>query len=547
MESSEGRKFVVHYKPGEVYERQVKVLTAYRQRYGDESYYAMVRELILSDLWFFLRYVLDYKFLDDHFHGHVVLKHYYNSIFGNGGKPCDLLTLIPRGHCKTIIVSAFVVQELLNDPNMAIAIVSGTEKLARFMAKLIADTLLYNPILQRCFSDVLPNAKNLTTKWGLQGYFLPNRKPRVDPSLAFGSATANVTGTHPDLLIFDDLVYSNAPRDLEIARNCFIEAMGLLPSHGRILINGTRWSDGDLYGKILDGEFKGNLGEYQVLLRGCYKMGVRNKPVPIYPKKFRNGMTTETGFSMEDLARKKHNDSGFFNCQYLNDPAPESDAEMRREDVCVYNSPEELPPYLRANCVGVETVGASVTFPNVLRKELEDFGINIYVQEIKPSRTTGGGKVNSNKRERILAACAPIVGSKKLWIKKWMTEGRGCLLEQIIRLKALKHDDIIDALHMIISYMSVGLIPDPRSPANLYVCTDLAFTNSSESDFTCFMAVAVDSKANYWVVDYRVFKETNPVNIARELIKFFQKVNASGIDPMYNKVKRASLGRSYNR
>lgn len=544
----DGREFIVHEEPGVVYERQVKVLQALKNQYGDDVYYQHVRELCLKDLWFLLKFVLDYKFLDDKFHGVDVMRHLRSSLMGHHGKPADIMTLIPRAHCKTTMISGFIIQEILNNPDVAIAIVSGTEKLARFMSKLIADVLLHNETLQRCFSDILPSAKNLTTKWGLQGYFLPNRRPRVDPTLAFGSATANITGTHPDLLIFDDLVYSNKPRDLEISNNAFIEAMGLLPSHGRIIINGTRWHDGDLYGKILDGVYTGNLGPYLAFVRSCWNRET-SKPGsgimrPIYPKAYRNGMTVETGFSRDDLLRKKHNDPEFFNCQYLNDPAPETDAQMKASDVNVYETDEELPLYVKAGCIGVETTGPSITFPNVLRQTLSDFGINVYVQEITIARS---GSKSVSKRDRILATCLPIFTGKKLWVKKWMMNDKIGLVEQAKRLRAAKHDDCIDAFHMIPAYMSCGIFPEDKHAANLYICCDLAFTTNTDSDYSCIMAVAVDSRCNYWVVDYKQMRESNLVTLANEVIKFFQKVNARGIDPSYNRSRKPTLGMSYVR
>ncbi len=534
------RDFLVHDDPGKVFERQVLTLNSIHSKYGEEAYYEQIRELILKDLWFLIRFALGHKFLDDTFHGNTMLRHYQNSLIGNAGGPADLMTLVPRAHGKSTIVSAYVIQEILCNPDISIALVSGTEKLARFMAKLIADTLLFNGVLQRCFSDILPNAKNLTTKWGLQGYFLPYRKPRIDPTLAFGSATANITGTHPDILIFDDLVYSKKPNDLAIAENAFIEAMGLLPSHGRILINGTRWDDGDLYGKILNGQFKGNLGEYITLVRSCWDDP--EKQTPLYPKKARNGMNQDSGFSKEDLLRKRHNDPEFFNCQFLNDPSPEAEQEMRVADLQVFTDPKEVPNYMKSQGVGIETVGPSFTFPTLFRKTCDEFGLNVYVQELKPPRSQGR-KVD--KKIRILNTLAPIVSNKKLWIAKWMMEEKEGLVAEMRRFKSARFDDCLDALHFIPAYMSCGIIPDSKSLAQLYIACDLAFSKGQDSDWTVFMAVVIDNRGNYWVVDYKRFRESDPMIISNELVKFYQKLNAKAIDPSYNKKRRVSIGKSY--
>lgn len=534
-----GRDFLVHEDPEATFQRQLKTLSNIRKRFGEVEYWSTVRELILKDLWFLLRFALDYKFLDDNLHGRIMLGHYAKSISGNRGNPADLLTLVPRSHGKSTLVSGFIVQEVLNDQDISIAIVSGTEKLARFMAKLIADTLLFNPVLQRCFPDILPNANNLTTKWGLQGYFLPHRKPRIDPTLAFGSATANITGTHPDILIFDDLVFSRKSKDLEMAENAFVEAMGLLTASSRVLINGTRWDDGDLYGKILTGQYTGNLGGYHTLLMGCWEQG---SETPIYPKKIRCGMEKESGFSREDLLRKKHNNPEFFSCQFLNDPAPESEQEIRVSDLKTWELPDEVPIYLRSNGVGVETVGPSLTFPSVFRKSCEEFGSSIYIQEIKTPRSRSE---EVTKQLRILSALAPITSQGKLIVPKWAMTDKDGLVDEIRRFKAARWDDCLDALHFVPVHMNCGVYPDAKALAQLYISADLAFSTGQDSDWTVFMAVVIDFRGNHWVLDYKRFRESNPMKIANELIKFYQKQNAKSVDPSYNKKKRPSLGRSY--
>lgn len=540
------RDFLIHLDvgPNAAYISQVRALEQIKQDYGFENYKEYLRVLLKTDLWFLLKHALKFNFMDEHLHGQILMKHYAKSLYMNRGVGCDLLTLLPRNHCKTTFGSGFLIQEILNNVDIAIAIVSGTEKLAKFISKVIADSLTDNAVLQEAFPDLLPTKENPAKNWGIRGYYLPTRTTaRVDPTLVVGSVTANVTGTHPDILFFDDIVYAKSESDLERSELCFIEAMGLMSSTGKVFINGTRWSDRDLYGKIIEGTLSGNLGSYEQLIMSCWEDD--NKSIPTYPKKARGDDAVKmTGFSREDLARKRANNPEFFNCQYLNDPAPEEEQLMKVDDIQLYEE-SQTPVYTRAMGVGVEIVGTSVTFPSVFRRVCDDFSCNIFLQEITPKRSQGSAS-KKNKEDRILHTLFPIVNEKLLYAQKWMIEEKRGLAYEVRRFGAAKNDDIVDALHMVPMYMSMGMIPGSNKPANCYISADLAFTKSEDADWTVFLALAIDFKGRHFILDYKRFQENDPLVIARELIKFYQKINSKAMDSMYYNKKRGSrLALSY--
>lgn len=493
-----------------------------------------------------MRYAMKYTFMDEILHGQVLMKHYSQGVLLPGRRPSDLMTLIPRAHCKTTFASSLLTQEILNEPDIAIAVVSGTEKLAKMIAKLIADTLTDNPILQYAFPEILPNANNPANNWGIRGYYLPNRSARTDPTLVVGSVTSNVTGTHPDILLFDDIIFSRKEADLEASKSCFIDAMGLMPPEGRVFINGTRWTDRDIYGSILEGDYEGNLGPYETMLMGCWANP--EETIPVYDKRFRVKGAKISGFSKEDLERKKRNDVQFFNCQYLNDPSPPKDQILKVADLQIYK-PKDLPVYKKAVGVGVEVVGNSVTFPALFRKVCREYSVSIYLQEISPKKEARGVK-DENKLRRVLTALSPIISNKDLYVQEWMVDEKGAnrfgLGYEIRKFKSAKYNDIIDALHMIPMYMSGGVLPEKQQPAQLYISADLAFTNNQDSDWTVFMAVCIDSHGHHWVIDYKRFREEDPTIIAQELIKFFQKINKNAIEVRYNIRQVGKFAKSYS-
>lgn len=539
------RDFLIHLDltPNQVYARQVATLAEIKNKDGYDAWLQTLRQLLKVDLWFFMRYAMRMNMMDEILHGRTLMKHYAKTIYKNDGVGCDLMTLIPRTHCKTTFASAFLTQEIINDVNISIGVVSGTEPLAKNISKLIADTLTDNEVLQEAFPDLLPNANNPPKNWGIRGYFLPTRtSPRTDPTLKVGSVTSNLTGTHPDILLLDDIVFSDKESDLEASEQCFIEALGLLGATGKVIINGTRWSDKDLYGKILDGRYTGNLGGYETLVMSCW--ADEHKTKPVYDKKVRPDTEKTSGFSREDLARKRINNVKFYNCQYLNEPSPEEDQQMKVSDIQIYK-PDETPVYTKALVIGAEIVGTSITFPVLFRKVADDYNLGIYLQEIRPKRSEAGGPKDQNKLEKIFFTLAPIIQEKLLYVQQWMIDGKYDLAYEIKKFGSAKNDDIVDALHMIPMYMSSGIRPGADRPAQAYVVADLAFTESEDADWTVFMAVAIDHKNRHFILDYKRYKQKNPIQIAQDLIKFFQQINSKAIDVSYTNKRRSKFAQSY--
>jgi hypothetical protein len=534
------REFLLHNDPEKAFRKQIITLDTIRNEYSQEEYVRQVAHLCKTDLWFLMRHALGFHYLDSDFHGRKFVRHYARAIHGGSdGHGRDLLTLASRGHCKTTILACFLIQEILNWPTIAIGIISGTEKLARYIAKMIADALMFNPVLQQCFPDILPNANNPARNWGIRGYYLPRVDSRLDPTIAVGSISSNLTGTHPDIMVFEDIVWSKNPTDLEKAEQAFIESLPILPPHGKIIVNGTRWHDADLYGKIVDGRFEGNRGKFVIMREGCFVDPKAEVLEAVYPSKRRGGMITESGFRVEDLLRKKKNDRLMFACQYLNEPMPEEDVVLRKDDLQVYEDDGTLPTYTKVEMVGIETVGPSVVFPELFRQACAEYGASIPVREFRPVK--GAGKI-----ERIMSTLNPLVSNKKVFVRPWMKNERNQLGEEMERLGVARHDDIVDALHMVPASMTGGTTPNESKPAQAYIVADLAFSRTVDSDFTVYMAVAVDHHNNHWVIDYERMQETNPMTLATRLIKFYQRINSKAIDPGYNRSgRRWSLGRSY--
>lgn len=479
------------------------------------------------DLWYLARVVLQYSWLDEDLHGRELCG------FLTKNKEKDTATFLPRGHGKTLLAGACrVIQYILNDPNVSIMYASATEDLALDFGAMIAKELMHNDMLQEAFSDILPSRKDQLKAWGNDGYSLPNRRPRIDPTLFTASLKSNVTGKHPDIVFLDDLVVrvNNNELGWSQAESFIKECKMLLPAQGVMHILGTRWHDSDPYGKIFAGQIKGKRGTFVLSpsrIRSCY---VDDNPAnqPTYPAKVRWNMDKLTGYTKEQLddMRKPEHEGGlgeYFDAQMRNDPAPEERQDIKVGDINLYE-PGDEPAVSHVRAFGIETTGGGAILYNLLDEKAEKLQMSIPTSRIEHKRVVGQTKI-----DRIKATLEPLVRGGKIWAqKKWIgdktaTEGLGY---EIRRLGKAKHDDIIDALHSVPAHLSRGSVPDEDQPADLYLMADLAWSEKQSSDFSVCVAVAVDHKGNYWILDIDRFKISAPSGIIDRLIEFYCKWEA---------------------
>lgn len=507
---------VLHEHPDDAIRKIVRELTTIREQQGEDLYYRTIAELCKRDLWFLIRVILDWGWACEDLHGKIILSHiakYYNE---------DIALFIPRGHMKTLLFSAVTIFTILRDPNCAVLIASATEKLTQDTAKLVSNTLMKNRILQKAFPDTLPQSKQDVQLWGKDGYVLPNRKDRIDPTLFMASLGANVTGRHPDLIWPDDLIVpgNNTPSGYAKVEAFLKECKALLPPHGRMFLTGTRYHDADPYSRIIEGKLLGNKGPFNSLVLSCYENDDEKSP-PIYKPKIRWNMQQESGFSHNLLEQKRKELGVFFNAQYRNNPLPDSDQVIRFSDINVYE-PKDLPRFSRCMGIGMEVTGSGLLLYKTLEEECLKLKLDLPLREITAPR-----KKDISKADRILATIEPIVRQGKLFLQQWM-KGDGAdsdsLGYELIRLGVAKHDDIADALYMCVKHMQDGLIPTTKELAHLHIAIDPAFTEKERSDWTVVCAIVVDQTGNVWVANYERFQISSPTAIAHRIIQFYQRM-----------------------
>jgi len=529
---------MIHLHPDKAVEQKKLTLEKIRKAKGEDVYWQAVRQLCLTDYWYFVREILGWGWFDEVLHGKELLS------FMEDNEEYDHGVAFPRGHLKTLSFCARNIQRILRNPNIAILAASATEALAKGIGSLIGNELLTNEKLHKAFPD-LPTSTTETEMWGNRGYQLPKRSPRIDPTLYCTSIEANVTGRHPDIIWLDDLIvaHNNNPdgwaKAEEFIKNCLL----LLPPHGHLELTFTRWHDADTYGRLISGKLTGKQGPIKFLIKSCWEDDNPLKQ-PIYPAAIRWDMPTISGFSPQMLEDMRANLGGFFNAQMRNDPKPESDQQIKVSDVNIFEKPD-APPHTRCHALGIESLGGGKLIIQALREEAEKLKLFLPIVEFTNSK----GSKSVGKEDRILTALEPIVREGRLWAQRWMIPESQAEQEslgyEIRRLGAAKHDDIVDALHNVPVNLSKGLVPAEKEPAHLYISCDLAWTEKKTSDFCVLIAVAVDHRNNFWILDYDRFQNKSPIGIAMRVIQFFQKHDLAGSDSIERRVKRRGFGSTY--
>jgi len=207
-----------------------------------------------KDLKFLVTEVFKMRRWDDALHGGLV-----QVLEAPGDRK---MILLPRGHQKSTIVSVcWVIQQLLRDPNLRIKIISASWTLSKNILHQIKG-LLEDSDLKALFGSFF-NRKIRKT----QEYCDIAQKTRktIDPSLSTGGITTGKTGSHCDILIFDDVVAPENTTTPELIRKTidgYKDTLPLLDPGGIIVVIGTRYSLGDLYGYIIEEESQSINGHY---------------------------------------------------------------------------------------------------------------------------------------------------------------------------------------------------------------------------------------------------------------------------------------------
>src|SRR5215471_438597 len=174
--------------------------------------------------------------------------------------PDGHLDLWARYHFKSSIGTfAGIIQEILCDPEITVAILSCTRDIARAFLVQIQQELENNDELKSLYPDVLwENPRRQADRWSRETGIAVKRRgnPKEATVEAHGLIDAQPTSRHYQLLVYDDVVTQDLVGNPEIIKKVterweLSDNLGQ-PGRTRKWHFGTRYSFGDTYAVILE-------------------------------------------------------------------------------------------------------------------------------------------------------------------------------------------------------------------------------------------------------------------------------------------------------
>lgn len=290
------------------------------------------RRMALGSLYYFAKYVLDFKDLDTN--PHLELCQFVQ----RWAPTWDTLILCPRGTFKSSITTvSFPLWLFCHNRDLRGLITSADLANTKNWMGLIKDHITRNKKFQILFGDWNDDGDNREKRrvWTQTAIELAGRTTfKAEHSLTASSMEVAKVSQHYDWSINDDLqndtnVGSKEAIDkVEDYANLQIPILDPQKHHkdrrGPRMFVGTRWHDDDIYGRIISRERlnkkQGRPATVKILVRKAYEGKVLYFP---------------SRFSWEYL-RKIEKESGLtrqqFSCNYLNDPLPDEDKVFKKSD-----------------------------------------------------------------------------------------------------------------------------------------------------------------------------------------------------------------------
>ena len=272
--------------------------------------------------------------------------------------PDEYLDLWAREHYKsTIITYSGIIQEILIDPEITIAVFSHTKSVARKFVQQVKYELESNAELIRLYDDVLyDNPSKQAERWSLDSGIVVKRKsnPKESTLEGHGLVDGMPTGAHFRLRVYDDVVTPasvTTPEQIAKTTEAWslsdnLGAVTVLPDGREVMRRwhiGTRYSFADTYQHILD---------KKILKPRVYAATddgtMHGKPVFLSPEIWAHKLKTQLE---SDIA-----------CQQLQNPIAGSQAMFKKEHLRFMDiRPSTLNVYIVADPASSKKKGSDRT------------------------------------------------------------------------------------------------------------------------------------------------------------------------------------------
>jgi hypothetical protein len=195
--------------------------------------------------------------------------------------------------------------------------------------------------------------KNKSTSWNQSMIEIDRNTAFPEPSVDTAGIETSLIGKHYDIIIFDDIVSdknTTTKEQMDKVADCYRRSLSLLKPGGEVLIIGTRWHFGDLYGRLI-AENKLNK-VFDIFI-------IDGEDDPKYGK----FCFSDIGLTQEFLSHQKTQQGSYnYSCLYRNSPTDEETAIFKMTDFAFYDDINYADLYITAT---VDPAGQGEDFTGI--------------------------------------------------------------------------------------------------------------------------------------------------------------------------------------
>lgn len=247
------------------------------------------------------------------------------------------LILIPRGHLKSTVNMAHIVQWVINYPDVRILVSSGTGDQVRKFMEEIKSHFQFNEMFRWLYPEFVPHGKGIKEFGNQERFTVPCRAVhRKEPTVSTCSVGAVVAGGHFDVIKNDDIVDKENVRTPEQIANVkshygflwpLLETSEKAPFKGWMDVIGTRYDFSDIYGTIKDGEAEKSTGWHILEQSAIVEGDLTNLATckTLWPSRV-------PAQALKDIADDPLQGMALLSSQYLMNPIPSKSGLVDSED-----------------------------------------------------------------------------------------------------------------------------------------------------------------------------------------------------------------------
>lgn len=154
-------------------------------------------------------------------------------------------------HNTTIVSCNWVIQRILENPNIRILLTNEKEENAKKFLSIIRNHFENNQMLRYIYGDFVSKQ----TKWTEYEFTVSNRtKYLKEPTVMIGSIDKSSVSLHTDLIIEDDLqsrLNTQTKDQIDKVWQYHNDLRSILDPGGKRIIVGSRWDYNDIYSRII--------------------------------------------------------------------------------------------------------------------------------------------------------------------------------------------------------------------------------------------------------------------------------------------------------